>query len=104
MYQRDADIKRAERSYDLAYDICNESERDKLAQAWKGPDKGWETPPGGWSKSDCTAEAGKSWNVALKGSWGNVAITALVPIPLGWLLVHALIGIVRWIRRGFNSG
>lgn len=31
-----------------------------------------------------------------------VAIVAVAPIPFAWLLGYALVGIVRWIRRGFQ--
>jgi hypothetical protein len=32
----------------------------------------------------------------------NWVVTALVPIGLGWLLVYALVYLVRWIRVGFK--
>jgi hypothetical protein len=34
----------------------------------------------------------------------NVAVVSLVPIVLGWLLVYALVYLVRWIRAGFTLG
>lgn len=29
-------------------------------------------------------------------------LLALVPIPIAWLLVYALVWLVRWVRRGFQ--
>jgi hypothetical protein len=39
--------------------------------------------------------------VHMESRW-NVAIVALAPIPIAWLLVWGLVALVRWIRRGFQ--
>jgi uncharacterized membrane protein len=31
-----------------------------------------------------------------------IALVGLGPIPVAWLLVYGLVGLVRWIRRGFQ--
>jgi hypothetical protein len=31
--------------------------------------------------------------------WGIYVLLALIPIPIAWLVVYGLVGIVRWIRR-----
>jgi hypothetical protein len=33
-----------------------------------------------------------------------IAVAALLPIPIAWLIVYGLIGLVRWIRVGFKRG
>jgi hypothetical protein len=35
--------------------------------------------------------------------WKVAALTGLAPIPIPWLLVYGLIGLVRWIRQGFKA-
>ncbi|HAH65248.1 MAG TPA: hypothetical protein DCL72_07185 [Rhizobiales bacterium] len=35
--------------------------------------------------------------------WKVAALTGLAPIPIAWLLVYGLIGLVRWIRQGFKA-
>ena len=32
----------------------------------------------------------------------KILIVALAPIPIVWLLIYGVIGLVRWIRRGFQ--
>ena len=32
----------------------------------------------------------------------NAIFSALLPIPIGWLLAYGIITCVRWIRRGFS--
>lgn len=35
--------------------------------------------------------------------WFLPWIFALAPLPFAWLIVYALVGLWRWIRRGFNT-
>jgi hypothetical protein len=35
--------------------------------------------------------------------WLVMPIYALAPLPFAWLIVYALIGLWRWITRGFNT-
>ncbi len=40
---------------------------------------------------------------ALKAEDARGAIlSALLPIPIGWLLAYGIIACVRWVRRGFS--
>jgi hypothetical protein len=84
IYQRHADIKHATNAANLTYQVCSESE-----SFLKG-------------ERDCSKEFEKTWHLWLEGSWGNVAFVALVPVPLGWIIFCGLIGVSRWIRRGFD--
>jgi len=34
--------------------------------------------------------------------WGALAAAALIPAILGWLLAYALIGVIRWVAKGFR--
>jgi hypothetical protein len=34
--------------------------------------------------------------------WYVAEISGLLPIPFAWIIAYALIGLVRWIRRGFS--
>jgi hypothetical protein len=54
---------------------------------------------------DCVDKFRKSYDFLVKGTAPitNAAIVGLVPIPFAWLTVYALIGLWRWIRRGFNT-
>jgi hypothetical protein len=50
----------------------------------------------------CKEEAARATaGVQMESGW-NIAIAALVPIPVFWLIAYALVGLVRWIRRGFK--
>jgi len=42
-------------------------------------------------------------NVALdrEGFWADAAIVSLIPIPVGWLTVYLILGLLRWIKAGF---
>jgi hypothetical protein len=51
----------------------------------------------------CDVAFHMDYSTAIAGHWYVAAIVGLVPIPLGWLIVYALIGLWRWIRRGFNT-
>jgi len=40
---------------------------------------------------------------ATKYHWYYAAFMAFAPIPLAWLAVYGVIGIWRWIKRGFAT-
>jgi hypothetical protein len=50
----------------------------------------------------CHAEFDKYYPRAIATHWASAAIVGLVPIPLVWLMIYGLIGLWRWIRRGFT--
>ena len=86
IYQRNADIERAERFVNWAYQVCTEAKSLKHESDF----------------GDCSRELTKNWAIWLEGSWGNVALASLIPIPLGWLLVYVIIRIYRWVKTGFK--
>jgi hypothetical protein len=51
--------------------------------------------------STCMQNLNKDLANAEVWRWGMYALVALAPIPIAWLVVYGLIGIVRRIRRGF---
>lgn len=38
---------------------------------------------------------------AVTNHWLYAAAYTLIPIPIVWLIVYAIIGLWRWVRRGF---
>ena len=48
--------------------------------------------------SICVENLNKALANAEIWRWGMYALVALAPIPIAWLVVYGLIGIVRWIR------
>jgi hypothetical protein len=86
LYTRHADVKSASDMYILTYRSCM--------------DAGEGQP--GFDGSDCTKRAERMWDIWLKGGWLNAAFVALAPIPFFWLIAYAIVGLVRWIRRGFS--
>ena len=52
--------------------------------------------------STCTKQAHDMWELSMKGSRSEAALTVLVPIPIAWLIAYSLIALVRWVRRGFQ--
>jgi hypothetical protein len=53
--------------------------------------------------SSCARNSEKNRAFSLEGSWANVAMVSLVPIPIGWLAVYILIRIYRWVKAGFKK-
>src|SRR6476469_11050538 len=35
--------------------------------------------------------------------WWIVLLTAIVPFALAWIIAYTLVGLVRWVRRGFQT-
>lgn len=87
IYQRNADVERAQNFANYAYKVCTDtkslSHDNELAS--------------------CSQEREKNMAVWLKGSWGNVAIVSLAPIPFGWLAAYIFIGIWRGAVIGFRA-
>jgi hypothetical protein len=80
------DARGANLSYRVAYDTCREREKAQQHNDF----------------SVCHEEGWKAYQLSLADSWEDVAIVALVPIPFGWLLAYIVVGVWRWVRRGFN--
>jgi hypothetical protein len=55
-----------------------------------------------FSRSDCQHQFQTQLADAQQRKLTAVAMVGLGPIPVAWLLVYALVGIVRWIKRGFQ--
>ena len=51
----------------------------------------------------CWAEFDRNFMANADGHWWAAVIVGLVPIPIAWLIVYALVSIWRWIRRGFDN-
>jgi hypothetical protein len=50
----------------------------------------------------CQQALDNAWPDAIRYHWWYAAILGLAPIPLGWLLAYAGVGLVRWVRTGFR--
>jgi hypothetical protein len=49
----------------------------------------------------CWAEHTKNYMTNVEGHWWAAAFVGLAPVPIAWLILYMLIGLYRWIRRGF---
>jgi hypothetical protein len=45
----------------------------------------------------------KAYQASMANSWQTVAIAALGPILIGWLLAYMFIGVWRWVKRSFSK-
>jgi hypothetical protein len=56
----------------------------------------------------CSARSKQALDEAIQADpmaqvgWGPWAAKAFIPVLVGWLLVYALVYLVRWIRAGFK--
>src|SRR5438445_9457022 len=75
IYQCNADVEHAEDFAKFAYKVC----LDNKSLAHDN------------DLASCEQEREKHLGVWLKGSWGNVALMALVSVPLGWLAAFILV-------------
>ncbi len=56
--------------------------------------------------SNCSAEFGKNWAVAMEYHWQIVALLVALPfvlLPILWYLFRGLRSVICWVVRGFNS-
>jgi hypothetical protein len=60
---------------------------------------GPETETGDWG-GGCTQQTRAQYETYAP-DWGRALSAALVPIPIAWLIAYGLVGLMRWIRRGF---
>jgi hypothetical protein len=51
----------------------------------------------------CWAEHNTNYLADIQGFWWGVAVVALAPIPIAWLLIYGLVCVGRWIRHGFRA-
>ena len=81
------DIDRAGKAAGLAYHLCVDTPtfREKLYF------------------SVCNKDSQRAWDVSLEGSWPGVVFVSLAPIPIFWGFAYLLLGVWRWIRRGFET-
>jgi hypothetical protein len=87
IHQRNSDVEHAENFAKFAYKVCSDAK--SLAQ-----DN---------NLASCEQERNEHLVTWLKGSWGNVAFLALVPIPFGWLAALILINVSRAQVIGFRT-
>ncbi len=87
LFQRTSDVDRAQDFMNETYQTCIDLKKQH----------------NDFNFGPCMDEAEKNYAIFVKDSWGNVAFTALAPIPIGWLLAYTVIGIFRWVRRGFHT-
>jgi len=87
VYQRNADLDRSKSFVDYAFRVCTDAK--ELAH---------DT-----DLKSCLQEREKHTEIWLEGSWGNVAILSLVPIPLAWIAVYILLGFWRGAVIGFHA-
>jgi hypothetical protein len=85
VYQRDDDLKTAGSAAGLSYDICVDQNSRR------------------GTNENCSQEFDRVRAIWLAGSWGNVAIASLAPVPLAWLLMYTIVWVTRWVRRGFKE-
>ena len=87
LYQRNADLKKASDFMSFSYKVCTDT------QALKN----------NFDFDECSKKSEKDFDIWMVGSWGNVAVIALAPIPILWLIIYGLIKIYRWIRVGESA-
>jgi hypothetical protein len=51
---------------------------------------------------NCADTAARAFASELEYSWARVALVAFVPVPVGWLVTYLVIGVWRWVMRGFG--
>jgi hypothetical protein len=91
IYQRNADIRRADEFSQLSFNVCAENERIRQQ---RDPN----------FSGSCTDRAVGKYQTFLKGSWGNTAILAFAPIPIAWGLIYLILAVMRWVSAGFRIG
>jgi hypothetical protein len=52
--------------------------------------------------ADCTNLAREARSLAVLHKSETAAFNAFVPILIAWLIVYGVIGLIRWVRRGFQ--
>src|ERR1035437_2151475 len=85
IHQRNADVERADDFVKWSYGVCSDGKA--LAH---------DT-----NLASCETERVKNSVVWMEGSWGNVALISLAPIPLGWLAAFILFYVGRAQVIGF---
>ena len=54
------------------------------------------------TNSDCSRKLSEDLKSAIEPYWVNVAFYSLAPILAGWIVAYLILGIFRWVRRGFK--
>lgn len=52
--------------------------------------------------TDCSAKFDADFGPAVSNHWSYSIALTFIPIPVAWLTVYGLIGLVKWIRAGFK--
>ncbi len=86
-YQRNADVQKASDFMSFSYRVCTDAQSAK----------------NNFDFDECSKKSQKDFDIWMVGSWGNVAVIALLPIPFFWLIIYGLIKMYRWIRVGFKQ-
>lgn len=88
------DKQHADDAFRSRYNMCRDAEDRPVKLDSEGLDS---------DDFDCMEKGVKAYNRQREDDLHNVAITALVPIPIALVAAYLLIGIVRWVRSGFRQ-
>jgi hypothetical protein len=89
-YQRNADLRAADKFSKVSYDICLDTESLHMQ---RDPH---------YVSGGCVEQAVGAYQISLRGSWGNVAFVALAPVPVAWAIVYFAFAAARWAGAGFK--
>lgn len=51
----------------------------------------------------CLRKFGDDLKVGFTPNWEIVAFYAIAPVLAAWIAIYAIVGIVRWIKKGFEK-
>jgi hypothetical protein len=77
----------------LVIDNLGASVSAELTSCLHNPEMDW---------GSCNRKFKADWPAAVADHWYWAALYTLVPIPIVWLIVYGLVGLVRWIVAGFR--
>ena len=50
----------------------------------------------------CNSKFSRDFPIAAENRWFYTMAYTLIPVPIVWLLIYAVVGLVRWVRAGFT--
>jgi hypothetical protein len=53
--------------------------------------------------SGCKSKAEKTYEDYLTRAWADALLVSFVPIPFAWLVAYMIVGVWRWVKRGFKT-
>lgn len=87
LWQRTSDVAFASHMMSERYLPCTEA----ASQLASGADA---------INSNCMSDAFKTYLIFMEGSWGNVALFAIGPVLLTWILSYVILWLFRWVMIG----